>query len=245
MTNYATLDNSLDRLCLNNLPVRRQPEIKREAGPADDTECDVGAVEVVERSCDNVEDSSNTEQVKPGSAFYGSDITLNCVEVDLSKKPTICMISDYTWNVRKMILKKFYDESCAFNEPPSPMMELNDLPPASIGAFFMCNGQPAAQLLSIIAADNQRYYLGRNEVPFPEDLFPERSCRDRNENSDFDKWFHQINCRVGFLGPGKLGSKSRFYGKFIAFPGAFHAGMKLHNCSGMMFGNFLEAFFGA
>jgi len=53
---------------------------------------------------------------------------------------------------------------------------------------------------------------------------------------------HCINCRVGGLtGTCKSPSQclSRFYGLFMAFPGAFHAGMKLHNCNGMVFENIL------
>ena len=70
------------------------------------------------------------------------------------------------------------------------------------------------------------------------ELFPyhERS----NPSLAFDHCFKILNKQVGFWGKGKI--MSVFCGKFMALPGALHAGLKLHNCCGMMFGNFVKNF---
>ena len=108
----------------------------------------------------------------------------------------------------------------------------------------MCDGQPAATLSSVVAADNRRFYLDDaddEELPFDLDaLFPHRKS---NSTSEFSKWFCRINLQCGFLGVGK--HNSIFDGKFMALPGGFHATMKTHNCRGMMFGNIVHNFFGA
>ena len=106
----------------------------------------------------------------------------------------------------------------------------------------MCDGQPAAQLSSMIDADNQQLYQGKKETPFPDELFPDNI--DSKKNDDFEDWFNSINSRFGFIGKGKSDDTgSRFYIKCMVFPGGFHARLKLHNCCGMIFGNFLQVFF--
>ena len=59
----------------------------------------------------------------------------------------------------------------------------------------------------------------------------------------FDHWFKEVNKWTEFLGKGK--SALIFCGKFMALPGAFHAGLKLHNYCGIMFGNFVKHFMSA
>ena len=73
--------------------------------------------------------------------------------------------------------------------PPLESIELSNLPPASISAFFMFDVQPAAQLSSMIAADNQRFYLGKSDAPFPDELFPDKA--DSNTDEEFEKWSSQ------------------------------------------------------
>ncbi|KAL7523895.1 hypothetical protein ACHAWF_001594 [Thalassiosira exigua] len=143
------------------------------------------------------------------------------------------MIAKYVWSLREKMMRKFYDEFSARNACPPPIdIELSHLPPVSIGSFFMCDGQPAAQLSKIIAADNGKYYLGKKDTPFPKNLFPERLTKPNNE--EFDKWFHSINNRFGFVGKSNSeDTGSQFYG------------LKTYNCCGMMFRNFLEVFFRA
>ena len=97
------------------------------------------------------------EEKAPASSFYGYDISLNFMKADLAKKKTTCMIADYIWNIRKKNIKDWYDKYVASNSndmPHSDPINLVALPPASIGAFFMCDGQPAAQLSSMIATDD-------------------------------------------------------------------------------------------
>ena len=102
----------------------------------------------------------------PKSAYYGHDITLNPVKADLSKKETTCMIFDYIWNVRRKIIKSWYTEyEENHGSTSSPSIDLAEPPPSSIGCFFMCDGQPAAQLSKLIASDNRRFYLGEKETP--------------------------------------------------------------------------------
>lgn len=103
--------------------------------------------------------------------------------------------------------------------------------------------QPAAKFSTMAATDNRQFYSGKVNADLP-DLFPLSS--NDSYTKDFDEWFHKINQHVdGLFGRGHQNrTKSKFYGKFHAFPGGFHAGMKLHNCCGRMFGNFLIVFFG-
>ena len=79
----------------------------------------------------------------------------------------------YAWEIKKMTLKnKFLDEYCtSHGKPPSDSMEIENQPHASIGAIFMCDGQPVAQLSSLISVDNKRFYQGLNN----------------NNNTHFDK----------------------------------------------------------
>ncbi|KAL9178464.1 hypothetical protein ACHAXT_003794 [Thalassiosira profunda] len=179
------------------------------------------------------------------SDFYGrNNATLNVVKADLAKKESVCMIAQYTYDVRKMILQKWYEEQRTANGAPPPSnIDVQKLPPAYILSCFLCDGQPAAQLSAIIAADNRRFYCGDGNQELP-DLFPDNPA---NTNDDeFERWFKAINVRMGLLGRGRGdGHGTRFYGKFWVFPGGFHACMKLHNCCGIMFGNFVAVFFGA
>ena len=177
------------------------------------------------------------------STFYGNDISLNIVNEDLAQKNNTCMIAQYTVNVRRIVVKQWYDlYTSRHGQPPPNDIPLHELPPASIGAIFMCDGQPAANLSSVIAADNMRYYRGRDVDPEMLDLleiFPHHKNNDKG--SAFDRWFEKMNQRVGYLGKGRR--SSILFGKFMALPGAFHAGMKLHNCCSIMFGNFAKQFF--
>ena len=149
----------------------------------------------------------------------------------LSKKVATCMIADYTLRLRKIILKKWWDVHGDDTEIEQPA--------AAIVAFFMCDGQPAAQLSKIVAADNHKFYMNCKKSHAP-NLFPEDDGSDLDEV--FEGWLKK-DSKVGFFGRGKgMNTGSVFKGKFIAFPGGFHAGMKLHNCRGMMFGNIVRTF---
>ena len=64
-------------------------------------------------------------------------------------------------------------------------------------------------------------------------------------DEEFEQWFDGINSHYGLLGTGKKDAESYFYGKFMAYFRCFHACLKLYNCCGDMFGNFLAIFFGA
>jgi hypothetical protein len=101
--------------------------------------------------------SATPTQSIPASDFYGNDVTLNPVSADLSKKQSVYMISQNCWDLRRNIIKKWYDEFVEKNgEPPSDEIDMQLLPPAMTGAFFMCDGQPAAQLsarLQLITID--------------------------------------------------------------------------------------------
>ena len=92
----------------------------------------------------------------------------------------------------------------------------------------------------MVAADNRRFYLGE-ETELP-DLFPDST---NNYSTEFEKWFEAINSHYGFMGAGKKSTTLQFYGKFMALLGCFHACLKLYNCCGDMFGNFLGLFFSA
>ena len=178
------------------------------------------------------------------SRFYGRDITLNPVKADLSKKSSTCMIADYTMRVRRMILKKWMIEN-------PDCSDVDNLPAALIGGFFMCDGQPTAQLSKLTAADNRKHYLGDDNTTLS-DMFPDSPDKDNN-NDEFEMWFNEVNNKYGFIGKGKVvaaedakeGSGSKFHGKFMAFFGSFHVTLKLHNCRGMMFGNIDQTFYAA
>ena len=190
--------------------------------------------------------SSTTTTNEPINAFYGHDITVNCIKNDLAKTMTVCMILEYVNNTRRMVLEKFYKEYEEKNGVPPPAdIGISELPPASLGAIFMCDGQPAAKIASIIAADNRKFYLNKDDGNFPDEHFPDDDSG--KVKTDFDKWFIAINSQYGFLGKAhsKGGKSSRFCGKTYAFPGAFHSCLKLHNCCGLMFSNFLSHFFAA
>lgn len=62
------------------------------------------------------------------------------------------------------------------------------------GTFFMCDGQPAAQLSAMIAADNNKYYTGNVDVHLP-DYFPD--SESDHSNTAFNKWFKTVDARVG------------------------------------------------
>ena len=74
-------------------------------------------------------------------------MTLNPVKADLVKKQTTCMIADYTWRVRRKIMKKWWNDNKSTLPDDGSLPE--NLPAASLGAFFMCDGQPANQLMSL------------------------------------------------------------------------------------------------
>ena len=109
--------------------------------------------------------------------------------------------------------------------------------------IFVCDGQPAAQISKWIAANNRRFYLGDSDAELP-DLFAD-DCNKPNDE-EFEKLFAENNVKFGFTGKGKGSNTSPcFHGKFMALPGAFHAGMKLHNSHGLMFENLNCCFFKA
>jgi hypothetical protein len=181
------------------------------------------------------------------SSFYRDDTTLTSVKADLAKKQTTCMIADYCWRVRHKIMKDWWNEN-KNNLPDDGSVPAN-LPAASLGAFFMCDGQPANQLMSLIAADNGMFYCNNNS-PLPA-LFPEDHADENDESDDesvdeFSEWLNHIDSFEGLIGSSSgLESKSRFKGKFMTFFGGFHATNKLHNCRGLMFGNMISHFFSA
>ena len=182
------------------------------------------------------------------SSFYGDNITLNCVNVSLAKRSSCEAIAQYCWDVRKKILKTWYDDyGEKYGDFPHDGVADVELPPASIGAIFMCDGQPAAQFSTIIAEDNRKYYLGEDgeirddDIASIEETTVDNDGGELASNDHFEEWFNSINQRFGFVGNGH-GLRSRFYGKLMAFPGSFHAGMKFLNCMGMMFTNFYRLF---
>ena len=120
-----------------------------------------------------------------------------------------------------------------------------EMPIASMGSFFMCDGQPVAQLSTMIAADNWRFYLGDKNSPLDEKLFP-KDPDPEEEDSDFQLWLREKDRKQGFWGSGhQRRAYSKFSGKFMAFFGGFHASMKFHNCRGMIFSNINILFFEA
>ena len=178
---------------------------------------------------------STSSRPPPANRFYGHDTTLNSVMADLSKKSSTCMIAHNIMRVRRKILKSWWDEHKDDTDA--------ELPAALLGGFFMCDGQPAAQMSQWLSIDNRKYYLGDKYAELP-DLFPDDTDDDKDE--DFDKWLNEMDSKYGFLGPGSSNNTgSRFSGKFYAFPGGFHAGMKLHNSRGRMFENILSKFIDA
>lgn len=197
--------------------------------------------EVVNRRISQVVNSeADVYQVKEvaASSLLGPDSTVNAVHADLSLKSTTFMIAQYCWDLRKKTLYTWYtlasdDEKADFDA----------LPAYIIGAFFCCDGQPANQLLKMVTEDNRRFYLGDESVKLP-DLFPDSSCNEWDGDAEFDLWFDEVNSHYGLVGKGK-NKGSRFYGKFFAFPGGFHACLKFHNMCGDLFGNFLALFFRA
>lgn len=186
---------------------------------------------------DNNESISNepSHDTKPASNFYNENMTLNPIKADLSTKRAVYMIAQYAWDLRRQQLLSFYkDYETNHGHPPPDDIDIDDLPPSVIGAFFMCDGQPAAQFAKMMSTDNRRYYMGDKSATL-DDLFPDST--NVNSSPEFDEWFHKINCQVdGFMGRCHDSSdcQSKFYGKFYAFPGIFHTGMKLHNCIGMV-----------
>jgi hypothetical protein len=150
----------------------------------------------------------------------------------------------YTMNLRRMIMKKFYDEYTEeHGHPPPDTIDEQELPPAYIGQIFMCDRAPAASMSRYVAADDRLFYRGLDDSDFPDEFFVQHE--ERSEESQFDKWLNVVDCSFGFRGKGHAtGTKrSRFKGKFHAFFGAFHACLKLHNSCGLLFGNFLGVFF--
>ena len=142
------------------------------------------------------DDDVSTHRTNP---FYGNNITLNPVKADLGKKQTTCAILHYVWSVRKKVLTDWYKEYEKEHMHPPPLdIDISELPPAYVGAIFMCDGQPAAKISSIIAADNRSFYLGKTDATFPDELFPDES--DKDKNTEFDEWFHAINSHFGFVG---------------------------------------------
>ena len=99
--------------------------------------------------------------------------------------------------------------------------------------FFMCDGQPVNQLMSLISADNGIFYCG-SKAPLP-DLFPDNDNDDDESSEEFDEWLNQIDSLHGLIGSSDgLESESRFKGKFMTFLGGFHTTNKLHNCRGLV-----------
>ena len=74
------------------------------------------------------------------------------------------------------------------------------------------------------------------------DLFPTPPAQTEEDEDDeeFEEWYKNATREVGFLGKRKKGSKIDTH-----FFGGFHAGMKNHNCRGMMFANIDGIFYAA
>ncbi|EJK63705.1 hypothetical protein THAOC_15623 [Thalassiosira oceanica] len=188
-------------------------------------------------------DSREDEVESVPSLFYGADTSLNVTRADLAEQGTVAMIAQYSVQVNLKVLRIWYDEN------PSLRNNLAALPPsATHGAIFMCDGQPANQISLLVSADNQRFYFGK-ETEMP-DVFPEGKPDEEKDEEEFqfDDWAANIRQRLpGFLGKGQASGSipSRFFGKFMAFPGAFHMGMKLSNCIGTIFNNLLRTMYHA
>ena len=185
-----------------------------------------------------LEVESEVAQEEAASLFYGHSTTLNSVYADLAKKSSVAMIADYTWKLRVKILRAYWElhhRDDDFDTAPPP--------PAALGAFFCCDGAPAAMLAQLIALDNRRFYLGDEESSMPPNLFVADEGSKSAEDKAFEGWLDELDSKFGFIGKGN-DAGSRFKGKFKAFFGGFHACMKLYNCCGTMFGNFVEKFFG-
>ena len=186
-----------------------------------------------------LEVESEVAQEEAASLFYGHSTTLNSVYADLAKKSSVAMIADYTWKLRVKILRTYWELHHGdddFDTAPPP--------PAALGAFFCCDGAPAAMLAQLIALDNRPFYLGDEESSMPPNLFVADEGSKSAEDIAFEGWLDELDSKFGFIGKGN-DAGSRFKGKFKAFFGGFHACMKLYNCCGTMFGNFVEKFFGA
>jgi len=63
------------------------------------------------------------------------------------------MIAQYTLDTHRKVLKLWYEK----HKNDTNIRSIEILPAAVIGAFFICDGQPAAQLSKIIAADKRKY----------------------------------------------------------------------------------------
>eukprot|EP00956_Cyclotella_meneghiniana_P039797 scaffold179681_cov22-Cyclotella_meneghiniana.AAC.1 len=97
------------------------------------------------------------------------------------------MIAQYTWDLRRQQLRRFYDDYIKKHDtPPQTDINLNDLPPSILGSFFMCDGQPAVQSSNMIAIDNRRFYCGDTTSSMP-DLFPDTN--NGNNDEQFNTWF--------------------------------------------------------
>ena len=97
-------------------------EVLERKGIQQDASIDDSTSEVVQHDLDDIDaDSTNNDASLPASSFYGKDTTLNCENFDLAKKQAMCTIAQYCWDVRKMILRKFYDEYLANTDGVPPM----------------------------------------------------------------------------------------------------------------------------
>ena len=75
--------------------------------------------------------------------FYGDAITLKPIKADLAKTQTTNFIAKYTWDLHAKIIKTWNDSEIG-----------SEIPAAELGSFFMCDGQPANQMMRTIAAGN-------------------------------------------------------------------------------------------
>ena len=72
-----------------------------------------------------------------------------------------CMTAQYTMNVWRKTMQKWYENYVESNAAPPPThISIQELPPAIIGAILICDGQPAANVSSVIAADNMKLSVG-------------------------------------------------------------------------------------
>jgi hypothetical protein len=79
---------------------------------------------------------------------YGDHVTLNSVKSDLAQKSTVKAMADYSLSINNIQLQKWLEseENDGVTEPPV----------AELGAFVMCDGQPANQLQHLIAEDSHK-----------------------------------------------------------------------------------------
>ncbi|KAL7554933.1 hypothetical protein ACHAWF_018487 [Thalassiosira exigua] len=142
---------------------------------------------------------------KDKSSFCGENISLNIINDNLAWKQSPSMIAQYTINVHRQVVKSWYEydaySSCHGHTPPINI-PLSQLPPVAIGEIFMCYGQPAANLSSVvIAADNSKFFRGINVDPEVLDLvelFPHNEKSDTG--SAFGRWYKIIRLRIAGLG---------------------------------------------